>query len=372
MAEDIFIACKDVSIGYRDRTAPAVEVKANIHLRALKGEMVALIGGNGVGKSTLLKTLAGFQPPLSGQLLIHNRPATEFTAAELAREMSFVSTEVVRAARLTVRELVGLGRYPYTDWFGQLTEKDREIIGKAIHDVGLSGYEERLVSRISDGERQRAMIARALAQDTQILVLDEPTAFLDISNKYEIVSILHRLVNQQGKCIIFSTHDLHTALSMADRIWLMLEGEVVEGIPEEIAAQGYFDALFPKNQHLKFDLEKGDFSLNREPIGTVALSANGSDWAMVARVMERLGFATKRVKPVQVPHPINEILKPISPSENKTLLGGSSGKGNPLGEIYVTQIKNGWLISYPGFSLEAESLEALCRILKQLMLLPGS
>jgi len=194
MQEDIYIQCQGVSIGYRERSTTSTVVKRDISLHALGGEMVALIGGNGIGKSTLLKTMAGFMPPLSGELLVRHRPVSDFSVAELALEMSFVSTEIVKVANLTVREMVGLGRFPYTNWFGQLNDNDQMIIDRAIFQTGLSGYENRPINRISDGERQRAMIARALAQDTRIMVLDEPTAFLDISKLKQIPPSLRPLV----------------------------------------------------------------------------------------------------------------------------------------------------------------------------------
>ena len=368
MSEDIYIFCKGLSIGYQDRMTPSVAVKSNLTVRALKGEMVALLGGNGVGKSTLLRTLAGFQPPLSGELWIHNKPAAEYRADELAREMSFVSTEVVRVAHLTVYELVGLGRYPYTNWFGELDEKDREIISKAIRDVGLSGYEDRQVSRISDGERQRAMIARALAQDTRILVLDEPTAFLDISNKYEIVRILHQLVNEQGKCIIFSTHDLHTALSMADRIWLMLEGEVVEGIPEVIAEKGYFDSLFPGNPQLKFDVDKGDFTFRKNPNGMVRISADGFSRRMAIKALERLGFEIVDEELDGMPASKTIYQKVLRLAVDPELAQGILSKDQQPVEMSVIQTEKGWSIHLPDFSAEVETLEELCRTVKLLAL----
>jgi len=345
MEQDIFVECKETSIGYHDQSNALAVVKRGISLRALKGEMVAVIGGNGAGKSTLLKTIAGFQPPLAGELLIHRRPVSDFGSEEFARELSFVSTEIVRVAHLTVREMVGLGRFPYTNWFGQLNIHDEEMIDRAIREAGLSGYENRFISRISDGERQRAMIARALAQDTRIMILDEPTAFLDISNKYEIVRILHQLVGEYGKCIIFSTHDLHTALSMADRIWLLLNDKVVEGIPEEVAGKGYFNSLFPNNRHLIFDTAKGDFSIRKEKRGTVKLSASGTELIVATKALERLDFEV-------IPDP--------------TLSLGSSRSVSS--EIKVVRSVNGWLLSYSEINMEIESMEALCRQMKRLTL----
>ena len=348
MEEVQFIACEGLSIGYRDPSDGVVLVKSAISLKALKGEMVTLIGGNGVGKSTLLKTIAGFQPPLSGQLLIHQKAIYQYRPVELSRQMSFVSTENVKLSNLTVEELVGLGRYPYTNWFGMLEEEDHCIIKEAIRKVGLSGYENRMLNFISDGERQRAMIARALAQDTNIIVLDEPTAFLDIANKYEIMQILHQLVNQEGKCVILSSHDFHTALAMSDRIWLMLKGEVVEGIPEDIAAKGYFSALFPANQHLDFDEEVGDFRIRRSARATIRLTAEPQSRKWVVKALERLGFS-------------------VDASPNK-----EGDSGNKEAEIRVSQQIEGWKVTYRDAQLETVSLETLCRELKHLATEPKS
>lgn len=362
MKEEVFVECKEISIGYSDRSAASVLVKSNLTLRAFSGEIVALIGGNGIGKSTLLKTIAGFQSPLSGELLIHQRSVKDYGPKELARELSFVSTEIVRAASLTVREMVGLGRFPYTNWFGQLTPSDQHIIDTAIHQVGLTGYENRQISRISDGERQRAMIARALAQDTRVMVLDEPTAFLDISNKYEIVRILHRLAEEQGKCIIFSTHDLNTALSMADHIWLMLDHSVVEGLPEEIASAGYFSSLFPNNQHLVFDPKKGDFRIRKESKGKVQLNARGAEVVWVTKALERIGFEVvipSRSRPANLP-------QEITPARDEEKNQDSRF------ELEVTRVTNGWLVSHPGGNIELETMEQLCRAVKKITLQPGS
>lgn len=356
MSEEIYVECKNISIGYRERSSASFVVKRNLTLRAFSGEIVALLGGNGVGKSTLLKTIAGFQSPLAGELMIHHRAAGEYSSGELAREMSFVSTEIVRAANLSVRELVGLGRFPYTNWFGQLDDKDQAIIDTAIHQVGLHGFENRLINRISDGERQRAMIARALAQDTRIMVLDEPTAFLDISNKYEIVRILHKLAEEQGKCIIFSTHDLNTALSLADHIWLMLDDRVVEGLPEEVASRGYFGSLFPNNPHLFFDPEKGDFRIRKESKGIILLKSGEPDAFWATRALERIGFEVT---------PVNSANTEAAGSPGTTLPNGP-------GTLVVIQQPGGWQVHYNNGSFGLDSLEQLCRFVKKVMLQPLS
>jgi len=349
METELFIECRGLTIGYRERSVSGATtvVKHNLSLRGMSGEMVALLGGNGIGKSTLLKTIAGFQSPLSGELLVRGRRMADYGTEKLARELSFVSTEIVRVANLTVREMVGLGRFPYTNWFGQLTGNDQEIVEKAIAQVGLSGYENRFINRISDGERQRAMIARALAQDTPIIVLDEPTAFLDISNKYEIVRILHQLASDHGKCILFSTHDLNTALSMADRVWLMLDAEVVEGIPEELAANGYFNALFQKNPHLYFDVDNGDFRIKKENMGVVTVSATGAELQWATRALERLGFE-------------------VNASSYPPLVPSSYTPSIPQSEILVVQKDKGWTLNHAGCSSDLETLEDLCRVVKKI------
>ena len=347
--EEIFVECRGVTIGYRDQSTASVVVKNDLSLHAFGGEMVAVIGQNGIGKSTLLKSIAGFQPPLSGELRILDKPASTYRSDELAREMSFVSTEIVRVSNLTVRELVGLGRFPYTNWFGQLGEEDHRIVGEAIQQVGLSGYEEKPINRISDGERQRAMIARALAQDTRIIVLDEPTAFLDISNKYEIVRILHRLADEQGKCIIFSTHDLNTALSMADRIWLMLTDMVVEGIPEEVAAKGYFESLFASNPHLFFDAEKGDFRVRKESRGVVILKATEKEQFYATKALERLGF---------------EVVSGEDSAQSDFRI-----RNGPLKNVIAVFFsEDGWIIKHGKQITRLTTLELLCREIRKINL----
>lgn len=344
--EEPAIVCKELTIGYHEGRS-VVTVKRNLSLQALNGEMVALIGGNGVGKSTLLKTIAGFQPPVAGELKIRGRSVLDIHAGELAKIMGFVSTEIVRVTNLTVGELVGLGRFPHTNWMGQLDEADKKIISEAIRLTGLPGYENRQVSRISDGERQRVMIARALAQDTPIIVLDEPTAFLDLANRYEVVHLLHRLANEQGKCILFSTHDLSIALTLADRLWMMLDDRMVEGIPEEVAAGGHFESLFPNNHQLIFDPEKGDFRLPREIKGKIMLSATGKEQQLATKALERIGFDVELFSP--------DAKGSLSQNDDCWL---------------VFQKKSGWELSHRGMVQQCRNLSDLCRTVKGIKLQP--
>jgi len=287
--EEKIIELSNASIGYKAKTHSVNVVKSGISVCAFKGELVSLIGGNGVGKSTLLRTIAGFQPPIGGDFLIRGKQVNAYREKELALIMSFVSTEIIRVPNLSVFDLVSLGRYPHTNWFGKLLDEDRSIVEEAIKSVGLQGYENRMVNCISDGERQKAMIARTLAQDTDVIVLDEPTAFLDLSNKYEIVHILHQLASEKGKTILFSTHDLTTAIAESDRIWVMLNDSVGQGAPEDLILNGDFASLF-HNDHLYFDQEKGDFRIRKQTKRKALVNGNGIALEWTIKALERSGF----------------------------------------------------------------------------------
>jgi len=287
--QDKIIALTDGSVGYKGKSNTHKVIKSAISVYALKGELVAVIGENGIGKSTLLRTIAGFQPSVGGDFLICGKPISAYREKELALLMSFVSTEIIRVSNLSVFDLVSLGRFPYTNWFGKLLDEDRFLIEEAILAVGLQGYEYRMVNQLSDGERQKVMIARSLAQNTEIIVLDEPTAFLDLSNKYEIVHILHQLAREKEKTILFSTHDLTTAIAEADRLWLMLGDSVVQGAPEDLILNGNFDAIF-HSKHLYFDRGKGDFRIRKLTKRDAHVMGEGIalDWTL--RALSRNGF----------------------------------------------------------------------------------
>ena len=201
---------------------------------ACRGELIAMIGQNGIGKSTLLRTITGLQAAIGGSVIINAKPINSYSRTEFAQHVGYISTEQVRVNNMKVYDMVALGRFPHTDWLGKLTGMDHDIIEDAIEKVGMQIFRERYINELSDGERQRVMIARVLAQDTDLLVMDEPTAFLDIKSKYEIVHLLHDLSGKRGKTIIFSTHDLNIAVSEADKIWLMLNDSFKDGAPEDL------------------------------------------------------------------------------------------------------------------------------------------
>ncbi len=216
------------------------------------GEFTALIGRNGTGKSTLLRTIAALTKPLAGYISVNGRRLEEMSRHEIASQISFVSTDEVRVANLKVRDVVALGRTPYTNWVGSLSEADKTRITESLALVGMGSFSHKGIDTLSDGERQRVMIARALAQDTPIILLDEPTAFLDLPNKYEICLLLRELAHKQGKCIIFSTHDLSIALELCDTIAMIDSGRFFYGTARTLSSSGVLQRLFD-NTPLTFD-----------------------------------------------------------------------------------------------------------------------
>ena len=253
------ISLHRLSIGYPAQ-GKAREVFPPFSADAGAGELVALVGRNGQGKSTLLRTLIGLQPALAGEVRLFGKPLAAYDLRALATLVSYVSTDNVKVGNLKVFDLVSLGRYPYTGWFGALSQADKEVVMSSLDMVGMRGCAWRNTNRLSDGERQRAMVARALAQDTPIIALDEPTAFLDLPNRYDIVLLLKRLVRERQKTVLFSTHDLSIALKVADRMWVMCNGEVHQGSPPQLLAAGVFDLLL-QNTQLSVDHATGDVRL---------------------------------------------------------------------------------------------------------------
>jgi iron complex transport system ATP-binding protein len=256
--EEPVLQMEHLTMGYvHDRHAKVVahDITAQLH----RGELTCLLGPNGAGKSTLLRTLSAFLKKMEGQILLEGKPLEEYAPTELARQISVVLTERVSLQNMTVRELVGMGRYPYTGFWGRLTADDRRIIDEAIRLIKIENLAERPVSSLSDGERQKAMIAKALAQQTPLIFLDEPTAFLDYPSKVEIMRLLHQLTRTQHKAIFLSTHDLELALQIADTVWLMDQEKGVRiGSPQALAQDGSISAYFERDG-IRFDRERGTF-----------------------------------------------------------------------------------------------------------------
>ena len=233
------IRLKDFSIGYEGRI-----LLDKVDTIFDKGRLTALIGRNGSGKSTLLRAIAGLNSRYKGNILIDGHDISAMSAPHLARTLAFVTTERTRIPNLRCEDVVAIGRAPYTNWIGRMQEEDREAVMNSISAVGMEAYARRTMDTMSDGECQRIMIARALAQDTPAILLDEPTSFLDMPSRYELVALLRDLAHERGKCIIFSTHELDIALQMCDDIALVDNGTLRHLPAREMAEGGYIERLF--------------------------------------------------------------------------------------------------------------------------------
>lgn len=227
------IELQHLTVGYGDRA-----VLSNINQTLRAGQMACLLGANGVGKSTLLRTLAGFLPPLSGQVLLQGRDLLSLSLSQRSRAVSVVLTERVDVPYMRVEDLVGMGRSPYTDFFGTLSKEDKTIIGEAMEMVGITDLAGRTIDTLSDGERQKALLAKALAQQTPVILLDEPTAFLDFHAKVSTLRLMLRLAHETNKAILLSTHDVGMALHLSDALWIVQDGQISTGTTASLTESG--------------------------------------------------------------------------------------------------------------------------------------
>ena len=228
----MIISLSQLSVGY-SLSHPVI---SDINLELRSGQLACLIGENGIGKSTLLKTLTGFLPKLKGSLLLGNRDIESFSQRELARQVSIVLTQKPDVQNLTIEEIIGLGRSPYTGFFGRLRTEDRKVVDDAIATMGIEKLRGRMIQTLSDGERQKVMIAKALAQETPIILLDEPTAFLDFPSKAETFQSLQRMAHERDKLILLSTHDLELAVRFADSLLEVKKGTLQAVSASEVKA----------------------------------------------------------------------------------------------------------------------------------------
>lgn len=246
-------------IGYRHAV-----VARDLTFELAAGEFACLLGPNGAGKSTLLRTLLGMQPALGGQICVDQVPLSGLAARQRARRIAAVLTERVATGLLTARELVALGRQPHTDWNGQLRAEDHAAVERALADVGSLNYSARLVSDLSDGERQRIWLARALAQDPRLLVLDEVLAFLDLPRRVQVMHLLRRIARERGIGIVLSCHDIELAMRDADTLWLLEPGGRFHvGAPDTLATAGTLEAVFAR-EGVRFDQGSGRFYVAEE------------------------------------------------------------------------------------------------------------
>lgn len=241
-----------LSIGYGQQV-----VQQGLDLQAAAGELVCVLGTNGCGKSTLLRTIAGLQPALAGRVTLLGQDILRLSASERAQALALVLTERLSVEHTRVGDVVAMGRYPYAPFLGGMSEKDEECIAQALALTGLQAYKERFFNNLSDGEKQRVLIAKALAQQTPLILLDEPTAHLDLPNRIRTFLTLRRLAHEQGKAVVVSTHELDLALQMADTIWLMTPHEgVTSGTPQALLQAAAFDRAFA-DEAFRFDTQDG-------------------------------------------------------------------------------------------------------------------
>lgn len=325
---------KTLSIGYTIRGKEYI-LQPGLDLQLFEGDFVCLIGPNGCGKSTLIRTLCGLKSPLAGEVFIHDEKLSTLGYNQRSRLLNTVLTDRTVVDSITVEEVVALGRYSYTNWIGSLTDEDIIHIAKAIKEVGLSGFEERKLDTLSDGERQRVFIAKALASDAPVLLLDEPTAHLDISNRVEVLTLLRNLSITTGHTCLVSTHDLGLALQLADEIWLMLPGEgIICYTPEEIIQENYPDKVFG-NSTVFFDQASGNFKLKEKSSYSIRKKENADIPDYALKTFARLGFT------------INKSTEALAD---------------------VGKNKEGWLVSIGETEWNGLSLSEACRILRKLTL----
>ena len=253
------LSTSNLSIGYTTKKETIV-IADNLNLNLQEGKLIALIGANGIGKSTLLRTLTGIQKPISGSVILNTKNLNDLDSWTIAQQLSVVLTEKLPPSNLSVFELIALGRQPYTNWIGKLTEIDILKINEAIELTQIAHLSDKKHYEISDGQLQNVLVARALAQDTALIILDEPTTHLDLVHKVSLFKLLKKLTKETNKCILFSTHDIDLAIQLSDEMIIMTPENVVQDEPCNLISKGIFDTLFV-DENIKFDSEKGRFMI---------------------------------------------------------------------------------------------------------------
>ena len=254
------LSTSNLSIGYQSKKEKNI-IAENLNLTFEEGKLVSLVGGNGIGKSTLLRTITGIQKPIAGTVMLKEKEIHNYESLALAQNLSLVLTEKLPPSNLSVFELIALGRQPYTNWLGKLSAEDLEKINQAITLTHIEHLIDKKHHEISDGQLQIVLIARALAQDTPLIILDEPTTHLDLFHKVSIFKLLKKLSQETNKCILFSTHDIDLAIQLSDEMIVMTESSVEQDQPCNLITKGIFNTLF-KDSSITFDGEKGKFVIN--------------------------------------------------------------------------------------------------------------
>lgn len=298
MSKPAVLQGTNVTIGYK-KGKNIYPIHQQLNFQLYRGELTCLLGANGAGKSTLLRTLAAAQPALAGELSLLGRPLNTYSEKERSKNIGIVLTDKTQAGGLTVYELVALGRQPHTGFFGRLHKEDKHIIVHALQSVGIAHKSNCYTAELSDGERQKVMIAKALVQECPLILLDEPTAFLDVTSRIEIMQLLHRLAVDEQKAILLSTHDIEQALVLADRLWLLSkENGLACGVTEDLIMQNSMDTLFPSNSSIKFDLMHGVFTPTVKENKHIYLETNNEilrHW--IQNALNRNGFLCMNTTP---------------------------------------------------------------------------
>jgi len=251
------LTTSNLNIGYKSKKG-VTTIAENLNLNLEAGKLITLIGANGIGKSTLLRTITGIQKPLSGNVYLNERKISDYQPLELAQNLSLVLTEKLPPSNLSVFELVALGRQPYTNWVDKMSDEDVLKVQEAMSLTQIEHLASKKHFQISDGQLQKVLIARALAQDTPLIILDEPTTHLDLLHKVSLFKLLKKLTQETQKCILFSTHDIDLAIQLSDEMILMTPESIVQDQPCNLISNGSFSNLF-KDEHIIFDAEKGKF-----------------------------------------------------------------------------------------------------------------
>lgn len=268
---EILLSAENLRVGYL-LGKKEIKVCDGMNFELKRGELVALLGPNGAGKSTLLRTLSSSLQPLSGNVYYSGRLLKNISQRDLSRKISVVLTDHTQAGGLTVSELVSLGRQPYTGFFGRLKARDLRLVDEAINSVGLSFKSNSYMAELSDGERQKAMIAKALVQETDVLLLDEPAAFLDVASKLELMALLRQIAVERDCAVLFSSHDVEQALTLSDKLWLMGRDGLLCGCTEDMVLQGHLSDLF-RSDNVRFDLGSGVYRLCSDTSASVSVKA---------------------------------------------------------------------------------------------------
>ena len=293
------IETSNMTFGYNPEGKPAKILLTGVDLQLNSSELICLIGANGTGKSTILRTLSGLLPVLEGSVKVLGNDLKKIKAADLARQLSVVLTDVVPSSDVSVYDILSLGRFPYTRWDGKLSAEDEEILNDTAEVLEIKNLLNKKYYELSDGERQKVMIGRAITQETDIILLDEPTAFLDLPYRVEIMRILRELAHKYQKCILMSTHNLDLAIRMADRLVLIVnDGRITTGVPEDLIIDGVFEKVFI-SKDVKFDPFSGDYFIDIPRKSNIHVSGEGLFYTWTKRALERIGYKVENNAPAQ-------------------------------------------------------------------------